>query len=177
MDALATAGGEAAGVELLAGLLAAGGHAAYFDACLAVVLGARGVPARDAGLTFLTRLPFEALPIDVTVEAMVQVGHEFSCHDLPIYGILWYAFLAVKKPMWKKPNLALDLSLRSAALQVTDDLNQAESARRDVPYALIQKLIQAPCSLSALRQVIATGTGGPRAPFHLQPHIHSVYCH
>ncbi len=80
MDALAATGGEAAGVELLGGLLAAGGHAAYFDACLAVVLGARSAAARDAGLIFLTRQPFDTLPIDVAVEAMVQVRRPRPCH-------------------------------------------------------------------------------------------------
>lgn len=44
---------------------------------------------------------------------------------------------------------------------MTDSLNQAESARYEVPYALLQKLIQAPCALSALRQVVATGNGAP----------------
>ena len=48
---------------------------------------------------------------------------------------------------------------------MTDDLNQAESARHEVPYALLQKLVQAPCSLSALRQVVATGTGDCLYPF------------
>ena len=42
---------------------------------------------------------------------------------------------------------------------MTDSLNQAESARHEVPYVLLQKLIQAPCSLAALRQVVATGKG------------------
>ncbi|BDA40960.1 hypothetical protein COCOBI_01-6140 [Coccomyxa sp. Obi] len=114
VSAFVAAGGEAAGVDLLAGLLAAGGHAAYFNACLALVLAARTASARDAGLAFLTRQNFDVLPIDVVVEAIVQV---------------------------------------------TDGLNQAESARHEVPYILLQKLIQAPCSLAALRQVVATGKG------------------
>ena len=75
VSAFAAAGGEAAGVDLLAGLLAAGGHAAYFNACLALVLAARTAPARDAGLAFLTRQKFDMLPIDVVVEAIVQVRH------------------------------------------------------------------------------------------------------
>ena len=49
---------------------------------------------------------------------------------------------------------------------MTDGLNQAESARHEVPYALLQKLIQAPCSLAALRQVVATGTGALISPNH-----------
>lgn len=74
VDALAAASGEGAGVELLAGLLAAGGHAAYFAACLAAVLSARSTAAaREAGLNLLTHQPFETFPLDVVVEAIVLV--------------------------------------------------------------------------------------------------------
>lgn len=82
VNALAAAGGEAAGVDLLAGLLAAGGHAAYFNACLALVLAARTASARDAGLAFLTRQNFDTLPIDVIVEAIVQVCYHLRGFDL-----------------------------------------------------------------------------------------------
>lgn len=42
---------------------------------------------------------------------------------------------------------------------MTEDLNHAESASHEVPYELLQKLIQAPASVSALHDLIAHGTG------------------
>ena len=72
-DALALPGGEAAGTELLGGLLAAGGVAAYFCACLGVVLACRAVSPREAGLRLLTQQPLDSLPLSVLVDAITQV--------------------------------------------------------------------------------------------------------
>lgn len=155
VNAFAAAGGEAAGVDLLAGLLAAGGHAAYFSACLALVLAARTAPARDAGLAFLTRQNFDMLPIDVIVEAIVQV-----CHLCAVDPCNSQIYKGARYGIWHLERVLL------AILQVSDGLNQAESARHEVPYTLLQKLIQAPCSLAALRQVVATGKGDQILPIY-----------
>jgi hypothetical protein len=73
LDALKLAGGAGAGMQLLSGLLAAGGPAAFFNACLAAVLAAGSAAAKEAGLSLLTRQDFETLPLPVVVEAIVQV--------------------------------------------------------------------------------------------------------
>lgn len=74
VDALELQGGEAAGVDLLAGLLAAGGHATLFASCLAAVLAAGSAPAREAGLGVLAHQHFDALPLPVIAEAIIQVN-------------------------------------------------------------------------------------------------------
>lgn len=43
--------------------------------------------------------------------------------------------------------------------QVTIALNEAESARHEVPYALIQHLVQAPAALDALHKSLAADAG------------------
>ncbi len=73
MDALALPGGEAAGAELLGGLLAAGGLAAYFGAALAIALACTQRSGAEAGLRLLTQQPLERLPLAVLVDAVAQV--------------------------------------------------------------------------------------------------------
>ena len=77
LDALALPGGDAAGAELLGGLLAAGGLANYFSAALAAVLACTQPPSLEAGLRLLTQQPAERLPLAVLVEAVSQVPAGF----------------------------------------------------------------------------------------------------
>ena len=69
----AVPGGTAAAVQLLQGIAAAGGLAAYLNACLAVVLAAECAEAKAEGMAWLTSLQLDTLPLAALTEAIVQV--------------------------------------------------------------------------------------------------------
>lgn len=70
----AVPGGTAAAVELLQGIAAAGGVAAYLNACLAVVLASRSADAKREGLAWLTGLQLDGVPLPALTQAIVQVS-------------------------------------------------------------------------------------------------------
>lgn len=69
----AVPGGTAAAVRLLEGIAAAGGVAAYLNACLAVTLSYGSADARQQGLAWLTGLQLDDAPLPALTEAISQV--------------------------------------------------------------------------------------------------------
>lgn len=73
LETFAVPGGTAAAVQLLQGIAAAGGLAAYLNACLAVVLAAECAEAKAEGMAWLTSLQLDTVPLPSLTEAIVQV--------------------------------------------------------------------------------------------------------
>lgn len=48
--------------------------------------------------------------------------------------------------------------------QVTQMLNRSDLGAREVPYPLLQKLLQAPCALAALRRSVTASAGAAPPP-------------
>ena len=69
----AVPGGTAAAVHLLEGIAAAGGVAAYLNACLAVTLSYGSPDARQQGLAWITGLQLDDAPLPALTEAISQV--------------------------------------------------------------------------------------------------------
>lgn len=69
----AVPGGTAAAIQLLQGIAAAGGLAAYLNACLAVVLAAESAEAKAEGTAWLTSLQLDEVSLPALTEAIVQV--------------------------------------------------------------------------------------------------------
>ena len=74
MKTSAVPGGTAAAVQLLQGIAAAGGLAAYLNACLAVVMAAESAEAKVEGMAWLTSLQLDEVPMPALTEAIAQVG-------------------------------------------------------------------------------------------------------
>ena len=55
--------------------------------------------------------------------------------------------------------LVLGVSKELGWWQVTNALNEADSARHEVPYAFIQHLLHAPAALEALHSGLKPGSG------------------
>ena len=70
----AVPGGTAAAIQLLQGIVAAGGLAAYLNACLAVALAADSAQAKAEGVAWLTSLQLDEMPLPALTEAIVQVN-------------------------------------------------------------------------------------------------------
>ena len=69
----AVPGGTAAAVQLLQGIAAAGGLAAYLNACLAIVLAVESAEAKAEGMAWLTSLQLDEVSLPALTEAIVQV--------------------------------------------------------------------------------------------------------
>ena len=74
----AVPGGTAAAVRLLEGIAAAGGVAAYLNACLAVTLSYGSADARQQGLAWLTGLQLDDAPLPALTEA-ISSRYASSC--------------------------------------------------------------------------------------------------
>ena len=92
LAASAVPGGTAAAIQLLQGIAAAGGVAAYLNACLAVVLAADSAEMKAEGIAWLTSLQLDDMPLPALAEAIAQVGFIDAASGLCIATL---AFLAL----------------------------------------------------------------------------------